>query len=375
MIRKIFVFLIFFVSLTSKADSVVTLDVAVTSSRVEVRSGQGNGLSVSYNETGRYLEMKDDYPDFSNYTLQVNANKEVVGRLSRNGSVFTVRLTGQKYKRTIALAGKMIRTKVNLSNLSTATWNYGTQSVNCVSRHPSTNHSVNYNEIVSDTLLSINSIYDCKAEAAQKTYPNSTRITNGQREFILDIREFIARATLPPDIYTGSVIYQNDGWVAQNNAYAVRPKLTLNVSIEKKPFFSGLQFNDSVLNFLVKNHNESAGVRVSGQASTSFNLLGVFSEQDRIKIEARSNNNFRLVAAGGAAIPYSVKLTYRGASSQLVIDGNKQNPTIINPWIITQQTVSSSVSGLLSFDFSTPASQVHNGKFSDNFTLMAELVL
>ncbi|MGL4614922.1 MAG: hypothetical protein ACRCVV_13700, partial [Shewanella sp.] len=104
--------------------------------------------------------------------------------------------------------------------------------------------------------------------------------------------------------------------------------------------------------------------------STSFNFLGSFSKDDRVKINVASSNNFRLRSDLNSEIPYNMLLTYRDEKNQLVINGVKQNPIYLRPDVLA-----SSISGQLSFNFDQSIVNIHNGRFNDVVTLIAELVL
>ncbi len=337
----------------------VTINVDVTIANQEVTDISVSGPGVTngrYIAESRQIEITDSHPDLAGTTVVTQQ-----AQYFRDNSLFSALIRGQQSNRTETIRGKMIFSRITFPNGGVAYQN-GFNS-GCSLVNPVTGGEF------SGGVFTIEAYADLAQNCTGKTRAFShnggvATLSNGSRRYVFDISPLVLSNTLPIDIYRASFTY--NGIRALGIA---TPVSTFNLTIHNKSYFSGLTLGANIVDFNVNNHNESTGLRVSGQASTSFNLLGRFTELDRIRIDARSTNNFRLSGSGGS-IPYNASIVYRGTTIPLVANGVKQNPIILEPNLI-----STTLSGSLAFDFSVQANQITNGVFNDTFTLMAELVL
>lgn len=347
------------------ANSTTDINVVVRSQEVTVTSG---GETLTYDPSSGILTLTDGYEAFDGFDIRSVGNQQ--GHQVRDYSLFTINMIGQKRGEKFSIKSKFASSQINIGLMPTAAgWDETFSNQGC-SRVLPRSDTISYTEIASDR--NVNS--ECKGKSRQKSYPHSNimLVYGDYRNVIFDIGSILksqAYQSLPADIYKGTTVYNGDKWQARVGGHYA-PSQIFNFTLEKKPYFSGIAISNNQVTFNVQNINESSGFSVLGNASVNFNLLGMFSDSDKIKIDVASTNNYRLTSAGGSVIPYSVDLEYRGTRSPLVLQGNKQPAVVIAPGVM-----GSAVNGQLKFDFKTPASQVHNGLFSDNLTLIAELVL
>lgn len=352
------------------ADSTVAIKIDVTNNDVRV-SAQGVGASATYNQSTKTISFKDKFPEFEGLNINEYGDNSgrIRGSISRHNSLFTIKLKGINYGHEITLKGKLTNTQFR-GNTGAIAIGSGNTFVNngCIDIFPKSNQQPHLFVKASTNLND-----ECSGRSGIAVFnANVVTLLVGQnREFILNLGELgneTAAKSLPPDTYMATTILSQTSWIGANNK-SYRPNLNLQITLDKKPYFSGLQLADSQLTFNVKNSNADGG-KVIGYASTSFNFLGSFSKDDRVKINVASSNNFRLRSDLNSEIPYNMLLTYRDEKNQLVINGVKQNPIYLRPDVLA-----SSISGQLSFNFDQSIVSIHNGRFNDVVTLIAELVL
>lgn len=344
-------------------NSVTTLSVTVRNQKIIAMDSSYGQLNLTGNNL---LHLHDDYPSFKNVDL---AFTNIEARLFRSTSLFTINMTGKKWGKTFIIKSKFASSSLTMAASPSHSWNMDWGAGGCSRVSPSGGNKENGYVIQSSSDVNM----DCVKTTSWMGYSARPLMTSASsRDVYFDIGEAMKSFeynSLPLDIYSGTVIYSGEMWISSDGT-GLFPQQQFNFTIDNNSYFSGVSVSSSQVPFTVKNINESHGFSVLGNASVSFNLLGAFSEWDKIKIDVASANNYRLTSAGGSAIPYSVDLAFRGVNSPLVLQGNKQQPVIIEPGVM-----GSAVNGQLNFDFKTPANLVHNGLFTDNLTLIAELVL
>ncbi|MGL4615805.1 MAG: hypothetical protein ACRCVV_18315, partial [Shewanella sp.] len=292
------------------ADATVAIKIDVTNNDVSV-SAQGVGASATYNQSTKIISFKDQFPEFDGVKIVDFGGRR--GSIRRHNSLFTVELKGINYGHAITLKGKLTNTQFR-GNTGAVAVGSSAKYVNngCDAVHPEKHQRPNLYVFASTNLNT-----ECSGESgtsvfAADTATSVTRLVGENREFILDLGGLgsgsqTAAKSLPPDTYMATTILSQTSW---NGATSYRPNLNLQITLDKKPYFSGLQLADSQLTFNVKNSNADGG-KVIGYVSTSFNFLGSFSKDDRVKINVASSNNFRLRSDLNSEIPYNMLLTYR----------------------------------------------------------------
>lgn len=349
------------------ADSIASIKVGVANTDVVSMSG---GESLNYDSSTGLLRFRDGYTDFNNFDILTAGDRS--GWLARDYSLFQITLVGERSGKTFTVKSKFLSSKVGITNPHERIWTNSYHNNGCEKLMPK------INPFVFESFYEIHAFNDidsqCQGATAVVAYSNSIPVfTQGvYREVLFDIGSIInseAYRSLPFDNYSGTAVYTGEFWKAWVGGI-YRPSQRFDLTLEKKSYFSGIIVSNSKVPFSVKNIHDSNGFSVLGNASVNFNLLGSFSDDDRIKIDSFSANNYRLRSAGGSEIPYSVTLEYRGTRSPLVLQGNKLQSVILEPGMF-----GSTVNGQLKFNFNTPANLIHNGLFTDNLTLTAELVL
>ncbi|MEG3024866.1 MAG: hypothetical protein RR836_02315 [Aeromonas sp.] len=360
------------ISMSAFSDSQLNIDLAITNDHV-VPAVQGVDASISYTPSNGLIKVRDGYPDFDNYDILSVGNQQ--GAYEVKYSLFTVNLVGKRFGHRISIKGKLIGSSIRAPQAAGSGFSSSFYNNGCATVNPNSIYGLDPKyEITASTTMSS----ECKASTIQQSLPYSPPIIfNGiYREFAFDLGQVIKSfefSNAPLDIYQGSVVYNGAQWSARVSSggpgrYA--PNLNIALSLTKNSYFSGVVFTNNNVSFSIKNINEAEGVSVRGDAAVNFNLLGTFSDSDKVKLDVASTNNYRLRSTAGSIIPYSVDLEYRGARNPLVLQGNKQAPIIIEPGMMV-----SAINGQLTFNFKTPANLIHNGLFTDNLILIAELVL
>ncbi|HHQ4488407.1 TPA: hypothetical protein ACSP2A_000698 [Aeromonas hydrophila] len=364
----IFFVSIFLLSSNVLADSTINVYADITNQ--DVSSWLGSHGSAEWQPENGMIFVVDGYVSFKDYDIRLVGSSE--GHYVRTYSLFNINLVGQNTGKQFSLKSSFAGGRINMNEEPLpGGWPNTAYDNGCGWVSPRNVSNQSYSVIKMDT-PSVDT--ECTAATVQLAYRDKKPflINGDHRQIAIDIGHFMNSKEyneLPVDIYRGTVTYNGDRWVSRTGGFYA-PNQVINLIINKKPYFSGIAISNNQIPFTVKNINESHGISVLGNASVSFNLLGAFSSREKIKIDVASANNYRLTSAGGSTIPYSVDLAFRGVRSPLVLQGNKQPPVIIEPGMM-----GSAVTGQLMFNFKTPANLVHNGLFTDNLTLIAELVL
>ncbi|CAD7549239.1 hypothetical protein KGEDBEEJ_01217 [Aeromonas hydrophila] len=355
------------VSFSSFADSTINLNLSIINQDVSA-SVQGVGASVAYQGSDGLIRIRDNYPDFDNFNIMTVGNQQ--GAQHRWNSLFGINLVGVRYGHRLSLKGKLIGSSFGFSNRSNSAFTSAFFNSGCLSVSPQFAGAD-----IFEITASVDVNNNCTGATFQQVYTsNPVILTHGiYREFVFSLGDVLNSSSykkLPPDEYKGTTTYNGDGWLSRVPRRPYQPNVTMNMAIEKKPFFSGMVFSDNAPQFSVINVNRGDGLFVEGSAAVLFNLIGVFSASDRIKFDLRSINGYKLTSTSGSVIPYSVNLLYRGVENSLVIEGVKRPPVIITPGLSA-----SSINGELSFEFKSDARVISSGLYNDNLTVIAELVL
>ncbi|BET81769.1 Alpha-related fimbriae major subunit [Edwardsiella anguillarum] len=338
----------------------------------EVQIVSGDGPEIL---SDGVLQLQDNYPELSGFLISDLGNGEGDSSFHRRTSLFTVTLTGARYGRTITLRAKLGRNIFRQDSFLLAHFSGSTVNNGC-----SGGLQPDYDNFPGGAghFIFIDSgnhdfTQDCSGNTYPFIYKNIRPIyTYGDaRRVWLDIPTLIASdawQSLPADTYTGSVSLNLESLENPNRGARKQLNTTTSVTIRKQPYFSGLSLPSTNVLFKTRYTQE----HVEGYASTPLILQGSFDPNfGRVRLSVRSDNNFSLRNDTGRVLPYQAIL--HAGSKQYAL--NKDTVSIAPPVEIISLNSTNQLPLILMFQFNQDKSNLIDGIYHDNVTLIAELPL
>ncbi|EDW4550382.1 fimbrial protein [Salmonella enterica subsp. salamae] len=368
--ERLCVILYFLASGTVFAGTTVTSDFVITNRKIESNTFSSTDPTATFTDIGNGLfQLHDNFTD-ANINILKYGNQQV-GFVRTPGSLFKIRMTGQRLKHSFVVSGKYANSsfRINANN----TGNYFSRTLNSGCSVMSSN--------MDDNTFSISSSRNVDADCSGRTndvsfpYTGSGVLTASgiSRDVYLDVGRLQndkAYRDAPPDVYIGQATFSGE-WIANRVGSGYQIFYTNKIKITKNPYFEGvtLPAGDNVFDV------RTTGSEIRGNMIIPYVIKGYFTPYNKITLNVTSLNGFKLKdisAPDKKEIPYSLS-TNTGSQRvyPMAINGVSQGTVTIS----NLPGESYALQGRFNADFSVDKSSAQTGDYSDTLTVVFQISL